>query len=110
MAENLGNFKNAICMRNGWIPSAYMDKVLWRCMHQRAVFLARVINVFYPGYFKKDRELIMELAEATSLTDFSVALKEFAEVNKNRRGLLREAFKLRISGQRALKLGAEYFG
>ncbi len=108
--DNLGSFKNAICMRNGWLPSSYMDKVLWRCMHKRGVYVARLINALNPGYFRRDRELIMEIGDATNLMDFKEALSKFASDNKKRGGLLRGALKLRISGQRTMRLGAEYFG
>lgn len=88
------------------MPAAFEKRVLWNCMHQRAILLARLIYAFYPGFFRQDLDVIRQMGKATSVADAQEILKAFRELNEGR-GLLRRKLQLRISGQKLMKLATE---
>ena len=103
------NFQNAICMKNAWSKDQYEDKVLWMAMHKKGRTIAQIINLFRPGYFKRDREVIRELGSATNVMDFQEVLSAYKKENDDGHRLMRRWFNCRISGSQLMKLGVEFF-
>lgn len=100
------NFRTAYCMRYACVPASFERRMLWGCMHQRAILLARLIYMVYPGFFKKDLDVIREMGKAMRAADVEELLKAFRELNESR-GLLRRKLQLRVSGQKLMRLASE---
>lgn len=103
-------FQNAICMKNAWSRDRYEDNVLWLAIHRKGRVMARIVNFFNSSYFKRDREIIRELGNATNVMDFKETLAAYKEENAKTGGIFRNWFNCRISGSQLLKLGAKFFG
>ncbi len=96
-------------MKNAWSTDDYEDKVLWLAMHKKGRTRARLINVFYKGFFERDRAVIRELAGATNVMDFQATLAAHKKELENSGGFLRRRWKCRISGSQLMQLGMQYF-
>ena len=103
------NFQSAICMKNAWSKDQYEDKVLWLAMHKKGRVMAQILNLIRPGYFKRDREVIRELANATNVMDFQEVLSAYKKENDDGNRLMRKWFNCRISGSQLMKLGVQFF-
>lgn len=106
-ARSFTNFKNAFCMKYVIPPERYEREVFWRCVHERGAVLARVIFAVYPAFFRRDLMLIQEIARAVRLDQVKDALQQFHKETQNSGGFLRRKLKVRVSGERVLRLGAE---
>jgi hypothetical protein len=102
-------FQNAICMKNAWSRDLYEDKVLWMAMHRKGRAMARLVNFLNPGYFKRDREIVRELGNATNVMDFKETLSAYKDESEKSGGILRKWFNCRVSGSQLMKLGVEFF-
>jgi hypothetical protein len=107
---NLGSFKNSFCMKYVVRPERFEREVFRRCLHERSQTLAKLILAVYPGFFRRDLMLIQEVARATSLEEVKESLHRYHKDNQAQRGFLRHRLKVRLSGERVLRLGAELFG
>ena len=96
-------------MKNAWSKDQYEDNVLWLVMHKKGRTMARVVNFFMPGYFKRDREVIRELANATNVMDFQETLAAYKKEKETGGRLMQKWFNCRISGSQLMKLGVQYF-
>ena len=103
------NFQNAICMKNAWSKDQYENKVLWMAIHKKGRIMSQILNFFRRGYFKRDREVIRELGNATSVMDFQEVLSAYKKENDGGNRLIRKWFNCRISGSQLMKLGVQFF-
>jgi hypothetical protein len=71
--------------------------------------LARLIFAVHPGFFRRDLLLIQEIGRAVNLDQVKDALHRFRKDNQQRGGFIRGTLKVRVSGERVLRLGAELF-
>jgi len=78
-------------------------------MHRKGRAMARLVNFLNPGYFKRDREIVRELGNATNVMDFKETLSAYKDESEKSGGILRKWFNCRVSGSQLMKLGVEFF-
>jgi hypothetical protein len=101
-----GTFREEFCAKFGCLEEGFAEEVFWRSLYPHAVRPARLLWTRNPAFFKRDFELIALLEDATSCAEMRGEIEAFRE-HVPPRGLLQGRFRLRISGQRLLKLGAK---
>lgn len=105
--SNLGNIKNAFCMKYVIPPERFDRAVFWRCVHERGSGIARVILFLYPGYFRRELQLIQQIGRYTEMSEVQGALQRYHKETQSDGGFIRRKLKVRLSGERLLRLAAE---
>jgi hypothetical protein len=107
MAEKLKTFREACCERLGIFGEAFERDVLLQCIPPQHLLIGRLVWRFGRGYFRKDIELIREVANCTNLGELHTELSDHQYKNSNR-GFWRGFLRLRLSGQRLVDLACKF--
>jgi hypothetical protein len=106
-SRSVTSFRNGFCMKHVIRPERFEREVFWRCVHDRGAWLARMILMVHPGFFRRDLALIREIGGMMSLDQVKDALQRFHKETQESGGFLRRKLKVRLSGERLLRLTAE---
>ena len=81
-----------------------MDDVFWRCLFRHALPLAFLIRRLNPGFFTEDMDLIREVGATTTQQLFKNEINYFFGRNLRDKSWLRKTFRIRVSGNRLIRL------
>ena len=103
------DFRSAFCSYYNCPDQDFEKTALLKVLHRRALPLAWIILHLSPAWFAPDFQILRRFGALTRKSSFySDALDvrhDYARLQAA--GFLRRAFKLRISGQRLLKVASE---
>lgn len=102
------SFRQLYCEFSGHPPEEFEKRVLLSCLFWHAGIVGRVFWLIDRRYFQEDVDLLGFLAVTQDYEEFKreVANHRFENPPK---GILRNLFRIRLSGRRLLKLAAELF-
>jgi len=81
----------------------FEEGVFWDALYSHARVPARILWRLWPSYFERDLDLVRRTGAATSLNELKFEIDNFRYQHPEF-GLLRRALKVRVSGQRIMKL------
>ncbi len=98
-----GSFKDLYCRELGCPPEKFEREVMRRCLFRRARFLFPWIELFSGDFFFHERKLIERIANERNFNDIrhDIDFYQHKFVSMSAR---RGAFRIRISGQRLLRI------
>jgi hypothetical protein len=99
-------FEAAFCERFKCTPDEFAQVVHWQCFYPHALVVGRLLNRFAPSFFEADMEMIQMLGECTEFHELRVELEDYRS-HIQQFGFVTGWLKIRVSGQRLLKLGRE---
>jgi hypothetical protein len=102
-------FREAFCEHYGCALEAYADEVFRRGLHRHAVPVAWLIRALKPSYFDEDFEFIEEVGEVTNSELFKNEINYFHGRNLRHRSWIRRLFRIRLSGQRVVRIRRRLF-
>ena len=94
-------FAQALCERAGSAPEDYLQVALKHCLYPRARLISRLFLFFARP---EDIELLEAAGRATSEEQVRELLREYWDELHLRGGVLAKRYKLRVSGDRLLKV------
>lgn len=83
--------------------SSFEDQVFSRALYPHARVFAAVMRHLWPGYFRKDVELIRRISSLRTESDVRLEIDNFRYQNPEE-GLLRGSLRLRVSCKRLIHL------
>ncbi|RME93343.1 MAG: hypothetical protein D6766_08385 [Verrucomicrobia bacterium] len=104
------SFKEAYCERFRCPPEKFVLSVFRRTLYRRARPLAWLLVLFKRDFFRLDIDLINEVGEARSWSDFNAVISNHVQSSQLRSGFLRNGLKLRVSCSRVKRLAERLFG
>jgi hypothetical protein len=75
-------FKTLFCERFSCSPQEYEERAFRRCLYRHAWFLAPIIPKFDPKFFREDFKFIGHLGQSVSVTDASIDVAEYGDLNR----------------------------
>lgn len=102
-------FKEAFCRRFQCPPERYEMAAFWRCMFRHALPLAWFIRRRDPGFFSEDLDLIREVGALTNPDLFKNEVNYFHGRNLRHKSWVRTLLRVRVSGNRLIKLRRRVF-
>jgi hypothetical protein len=118
MESNSGNpsngkwpksFKEAFCDRFRCPPKEYERKAFRRCLFLHSRPLARLIHRFDPAFFSEDFDLIREVGPMTDPELFRSEINYFYGRNLRHKSWIRSLLRIRVSGNRLIRLKQNLF-
>jgi len=103
------SFREAFCSKFGCPPEGYESRVFWQCLYRHALPLAGLIYPVSRNFFGEDFRAIKQLGLSRSPVEFRQEVEAFRYLNRTRAGILRGRLKIRVSGQRLVRLSQEMF-
>lgn len=100
-------FQELYCAKNHCSPEQFHRRVFSHCLYPHARPIAPVIRFFSYDFFAADRTLLVSVAEAVSMKRVREEVRDYFW-DSNNRGWMREALRIRMSGQRLKDLAREY--
>ena len=94
-------FAEAFCERAGCAPEAYVEVALKQCLYPRARLLSRVLPIFLRP---EDSELVEAAGRVRTEEELRELLREYWDDLHLRGGVMAKEYKVRISGDRLLKV------
>jgi hypothetical protein len=103
-------FKNAFCRERNCLVDDFVEKVFWQCLYPHAWPLAWIMRLLLMRrFFQSDFELITSVGESSSMEEVLADISAFRSNPRWRGGLLRRAFRIRVSGKRLVALAFAVF-
>ena len=102
-------FRDLFCQRFDCPSSEYEERAFRKCLYWHARFLAPAIRILKPDFFTEDLKFIGYLGHSTGLREALEDRSNFHDVNRWKGGLLRTAFRIRVSGRKASRLAERLF-
>jgi hypothetical protein len=103
------SFKDAFCQRFRCTPEQYDVRAFRRCLFLHARPFASLINRLQPGFFSEDHDLIREVGPMTDPELFRNEINYFYGRNLRHKSWLRGLFRIRVSGNRLIRLKQDLF-
>jgi hypothetical protein len=102
------SFKDAYCQLRGIDPSAFEQHLFCDVVFLRARIYGLFVQPFYPNLFHNERALIREVGDNTTLGEMKTDI-DFYQHKYVVNSLWRDLFKVRVSGQRLLRIARDAF-
>lgn len=102
-------FKEAFCGHFGCAPERYEMSVFWRALFRHALPFAWLIHWLSPSYFEEDLYLIREVGAMSNSALFKSEVNYFYGRNQRHKSWTRTTFRVRVSGNRMLRLQRRLF-
>ena len=83
--------------------ASFEEEVFWASLYPHARMLAKVLWRLWPSYFERDLDMIRRVSTVLSLNELRFEIDNYRYQHPEM-GLLRRGLKMRISGQRLMKL------
>jgi hypothetical protein len=100
-------FKTLFCERFACPLEEYEERAFRKCLYWHARFLAPMMRMIDPKFFREDFKFICHLGQSVSVTDASIDVAEYGDLNRGRPKFLRTGFKIRVSGRRAMSVAEQ---
>ncbi len=110
MAQQPQQLRELFCRRYNCSPSDYPELAFRKCLYWHAKPLRPILRVLNPDFFFEDMKFIEALGLAVDAREARADAANFRDVNRHARGFLRNAWRLRVSGRKALHLAWDLFG
>ena len=102
-------FRSLFCERFDCAPSEYEDRALTKCLYWHARFLAPLIRMLSPDFFRIDLKFIRYLGESTGMREALEDRGNLRHANRSNPGFFRTTCRIRVSGSRATRLAETLF-
>jgi hypothetical protein len=89
-------------------PEESTERILWQCLHWKALGLAKLIWLMRRDFFSADLELIRQAKDSTSTAELHSDVSDFRHSCRTG-GLLRGLLRVRLSSGKLLELGSSLF-
>jgi hypothetical protein len=109
MAQQPQQLKTLFCKRFDCPPEDYAERAFRKCLYAHAKPLVGLLRVLNSGFFFEDFKFIEALGVAVDPKEVRADAANFRDVNRHARGLLRRAWRLRVSGRKAMRMARELF-
>ena len=96
--------ESLFCARYSCSSSDFSVRAFRICCYWRARLIAPLLSLFSPDFFQPDFEFIRQLGMASNMQDVKAASSAFEDANRWPRTFLRTRLKLRVSGQKGIRL------
>ncbi len=100
-------FQELYCAKHGCSPEQFHRRVFRHCLYPHARPIAPLIRLLNYDFFAADRTLLLSVAEAVSMKRVREEVRDYFW-DSNNRGWMREALRIRMSGQRLKDLARQY--
>lgn len=100
-------FQELYCAKNQCTPEQFHKRVFHHCLYPHARPIAPLIRFLSYDFFAADRTLLLSVADAVSMRRVREEVRDYFW-DSNNRGWMREALRIRVSGQRLKDLAREY--
>jgi hypothetical protein len=97
-------FKTLYCEVFRCRSEQFVQKLLWRSLHLRALPVALILKLIRPRFFRLDIQLIEEIGEAQGAMDVMAAINGFRQDCRSNNSFQHEDMRVRISGKRLLSV------
>lgn len=95
------------CERFQCSAEEFPERAFRNCLYIRARPIRPFLDRVLPDYFALDFEFIRQLGSSANLAEVRAAARDFEDANRWPRTFLRTWLKVRVSGQKAIRLGRE---
>ena len=103
------SLKSLFCTKFGCSAAEYEKRAFRKCLYWHARLLAPLLRNIKPHFFLEDFKFIRYLGESEGVRDATADVKNYNDVNRGSRSLLRTGLKIRVSGRKAHRLVHELF-
>ena len=97
-------FRDLFCEHFACPPEEFEQRVFWRCLHRRTLPLAALIYFLNRDFFKRDFDTIRQLGVSRRPGEFQKEVEDYYFGMRSYGNLLQQSFRVRISGQRLMRL------
>ena len=109
MAQQPQQLKALFCKRFNCPPQEYAEQAFRKCLYGHAKPLAGALRVWNAEFFFEDFKFVEALGLALDAKEVRADTANFRDVNRHARGFLRRAWRLRVSGRKAMRMARELF-
>jgi len=109
MAQQPQQLKALFCKRFNCPPQEYAERAFRKCLYGHAKPLVGVLRVWNADFFFEDLKFVEALGVALDPKEVRADAANFRDVNRHARGFLRRAWRLRVSGRKAMRMARELF-
>jgi hypothetical protein len=109
MARQPQQFKALFCKRFNCPPEEYAEQAFRKCLYLHAKPLVGLLRVWNADFFFEDLKFIQAVGVAVDPKEVRADAANFRDVNRHGRGFLRTAWRLRVSGRKAMRMARELF-
>jgi hypothetical protein len=102
-------FRQAFCKRYHCPPEHYESRAFRRSLFLHALPFAALLQRFDPAFFREDYDLIREVGPMTDPELFRSEINYFYGRNLRHKGWIRSLFRMRVSGNRLIRLKQRLF-
>ena len=102
-------FRQAFCKRYRCPPEHYESRAFRRSLFLHALPFASLLQRFDPAFFSEDYDLIREVGPMTDPELFRSEINYFYGRNLRHKGWIRSLFRMRVSGNRLIRLKQRLF-
>jgi hypothetical protein len=104
MAQQSQQIRVLYCQRFNCPPEDYAERAFRKCLYAHAKPLTGILRLLNSGFFSEDIKFIEALGTAVDMKDVRAEAASFHDANRHDPGFLRTAWKLRVSGRKAMRL------
>ena len=104
MQTDVRNLRLAYCQKYRCDLRRFRRRMFWRCLYPHAVFLAPLLLLLEPTFFRPDLGLIDEVGEATSIDEVAADINGFVDTCQLNGGVLHQRLRIRISGKKLMQI------
>jgi hypothetical protein len=102
------DFQRLFCAKHACPPHKYARRVFWECACPEGRWVIRLLRVIRPGIFQPDFDLIEQIKNVTSFTQFQRTV-DCHEVKHVPTGFWRLLLRARLSHERLMHLAETVF-
>jgi hypothetical protein len=109
MAQQPQQLNALFCKRFNCTPAEYAERAFRKCLYGHAKPLVGILRVLKADFFFEDLKFIEALGVAVDQKEVRADAANFRDANRHGRGFLRRAWRLRVSGRKAMRMARELF-
>ena len=102
-------FREACCQHFKWESKVFEEMIFRRCLYLHARPFGWLLRCFNRSFFQSDLEAITSLGEATGVRELMSEMGAYRYDYQLRKSFIRNKLRIRISGERIVRLGAQVF-
>ena len=109
MAQQPQQLKALFCKRFNCPPEEYAEQAFRKCLYAHAKPLVGILRVWNADFFFEDLKFMEAVGVAVDPKEVRADAANFRDVNRHGRGFLRTAWRLRVSGRKAMRMAHDLF-
>jgi hypothetical protein len=109
MAQQPQQLKALFCKRFDCPPEEYAEHAFRKCLYAHAKPLVGILRLWNADFFFEDLKFIEAMGVAVDSKEVRADAANFRDVNRHGRGFLRTAWRLRVSGRKAMRMARDLF-